>query len=85
MAWRAGAMDYLWTNWVRACCPLPKGGDQAWIESALREEPDLLQDLYPGLIGSFKVHGPGAPIVCYHGQPKPHNCGSNLGRAFWGE
>ena len=37
---------------------------------------DYLQDQYPGLIQSYKVHNlqdskPDCPIMCFHGKPKP--------------
>lgn len=45
-----------------------------WINR--HETPDILQSLYPGLVGSFKVdglqqHPQDYRIVCFHGTPKP--------------
>lgn len=53
-------------------------GDQDWIFEQVKTA-DHWQDLYPGKIKSFKAHdllsGPaGASVVCFHGQPKPHEC-----------
>ena len=58
----------------------PKLGDQAFIEDHLGIQPDVLQDLWPGAVESYKVHvrrrwlrrpGRNARIVCFHGDPGP--------------
>jgi len=51
-------------------------GDQGWISDTY-EHADLIDDLYPRLLGSYKIHqlqdGPGNyKIIAFHGQPKPH-------------
>lgn len=36
---------------------------------------DYIQDKYPGMVSSYKKHSretPMSPVVCFHGQPKPH-------------
>jgi hypothetical protein len=48
------------------------GGDQQFTGHFCRS---FLQDEYPGMISSYKVHSreePTSPIVCFHGIPKPH-------------
>lgn len=45
-----------------------------------------LQDKYPGKIVSYKVdkctQRPQAPIMCFHGKPKPHQC-EGWAKEFW--
>lgn len=77
MAWEAGTLSHVWFDWVAAGKPQVSGGDQAWLEKVL--EADRLQDLYPGKLVSYKAdchpYPPkGAAVVCFHGEPKPHNC-----------
>jgi alpha-N-acetylglucosamine transferase len=55
------------------------GGDQAFIETFVRDEFTAFQDIHPGFIVSFKRHvqtnggfvPASAGVVCYHGRPKP--------------
>ncbi|MGI9506783.1 MAG: hypothetical protein ACR2RE_27395 [Geminicoccaceae bacterium] len=52
------------------------GGDQAFLNAATRL--DFLQDRFEGIY-SYKVHrlqdAPRGRICCWHGKPKPHECG----------
>ena len=87
MAWKAGKHAEIWENWCAAGQPRVEGGDQAWIESIV---PDIaiLQDEFPGLIVSYKVHcrplpPRGASIVCFHGLPRPHNAAEAWVDAVW--
>lgn len=77
MIWN-GDHSYIWNNWELAGNPKTEGGDQEWIETQLKA--DLLQDKFRNSIVSYKVHcingiPDGANIICFHGQPKPHNAG----------
>lgn len=86
MAWRGGFGKEIWGSFEKAGYPDIPGGDQAWIERCL-PKADLLQDLYPGIY-SFKAHcqpdpPKGAKIICFHGQPKPHNCGVEWVDGVW--
>lgn len=78
MLWRAGATDKIWHEYASQGFPVLPGGDQAFINS-LNFEPDVIQEMFPGLIMSFKAAEGRAPdsesIVCFHGLPRPHQCG----------
>lgn len=57
-----------------------KWGDQGFIADHLGFEPDYLQDIFPsGFIVSRKYASKeerqNATIVCYHGNPRPHQTG----------
>lgn len=80
MAWEAGVGRSLWSNWDNAGRPEIAGGDQAWIERELRITPDILQDLYPKQLRSYKVDcrdfvPRGTNVVFFHGYPRPHEAG----------
>lgn len=69
------------------------GGDQQAVESMLRannESPDILQDLFPDKIVSYKVHcqnriPSGAAVVCFHGMPRPHEAEASWIAEHWKE
>jgi hypothetical protein len=47
-----------------------------------------LQAAFPGLFVSFKKHcapypPAGSKVVIFHGEPRPHNCGSNWVKEVW--
>jgi hypothetical protein len=53
-------------------------GDQVWLGTHATSI-DLIQDLFPGKVCSYKVHcareskiPDGAAVVCFHGRPRPH-------------
>jgi hypothetical protein len=76
MAWKANAHHHIWRDWKAAGMPKTDGGDQAWIEAAMRgQEMDAWQDMFPGKFVSYKLH-PEIPLVAsvvkFHGEPKPH-------------
>lgn len=73
--------EYIWKDWVMAGCPNHPLGDQGWMEHML-PDAERLQDLFPGKIVSYKEHcepcpPDGAAIVCFHGDPKPHDFGED--------
>ena len=54
------------------------GGDQAFLETLLDGRIERLQDVYPGLIQSYKADhvasrgvDPNTSLLIFHGQPKP--------------
>ena len=94
MAWRGGWGARIWEQWNKAGRPETPGGDQAWIERCLygdsAQKIDIWQDLFPGAFVSFKVHCQPYPpeearVVCFHGEPKPHDCGRPWVASVWHE
>jgi len=73
MGW-SGDMSYL-TNRYDPQKTYPGLGDQGYI--ATQCHPVYWQDIAPGRIVSRKLHRDrkGASVVCYHGQPRPHETG----------
>lgn len=70
----------VWEKWNKAparwMARYRRGGDQAFLET-LYQRPQTFQDVAPNQLVSFKVHcseglPSGARVVCYHGNPKPH-------------
>lgn len=84
MLWKAGALNGVWEYFEKNGFPEIAGGDQAIIERS-GIKADLLQDLFPGKFSSYKVDGfkKGAAVVCFHGEPKPHNCNDPLVEKIW--
>lgn len=87
MLWRAGFGAEIWQSFAAAGYPDIPGGDQAWID---RTAPgaDVLQDMFPGAIVSFKQGAlmelpPGVRIVCFHGQPRPHEVQNGWVERVW--
>ncbi len=84
MLWKAGLSCEIWDSYEKAGFPtdLPLG-DLSWINQCFAEwqyKPDILQDLFPGQICSYKAHARYAPpsgvrVVCFHGLPRPHEAG----------
>ena len=87
LSWKAGACDGLYEDWIAAGSPAPVAqtapfGDAAWIQAWVLKhtgEIDFLPDLFPGLFASYKVHcNPFPPqdaaVICFHGNPRPHEC-----------
>jgi hypothetical protein len=93
MAWRGGFGAHIWESYVEAGMPenvrfegFNFGGDGAWIMGHAGRM-DVLQDLYPNQIASYKVSGgvlsPQARVVCFHGVPRPHEVESGWVPALW--
>lgn len=68
-------------------------GDQGWLENRnqgrMRKEVDILQDMHPGEIVSYKTHcvsgiPAGARVVCFHGKPRPHEVNGWV-KDYWKE
>lgn len=86
MLWR-GDHSSIWQYWADRGMPKPRGGDQEWIEQIM-PVADRIQDLWPGKVCSFKQHAQdwppgGTAVVCFHGEPRPHNCFTPWVEAFW--
>lgn len=68
--------EVLWLRWLGSWKPAMRAyrGDGEWLRAQVPNAPRL-QDLLPGAIESWKVHGrnrasEGARLVCAHGRPK---------------
>lgn len=85
MLWRGGFGHHITDAYVAEGCPDIPGGDQVYIERHTRA--DLLQELFPGQVISYKVHAANAipansSVVCFHGFPHPHQAGGWV-ELFW--
>lgn len=95
MLWRAGGKaSAIWDAWEAAGKPRNPMGDLWWINQLdggrFAAEADKLQALYPRQFVSFKAHchplmPKGAKVVCFHGQPRPHNCTAEWVQHVWKE
>lgn len=93
MAWEAGTLGFAWDEWDKAARPRHPQGDWWWLnvlrEGKFAKEADKLQLVMPGIFLSYKVHcrdnspAEGASVVCFHGQPRPHECAEPWVRAAW--
>ena len=87
MAWEAGTVDRIWSEWLAANKPLLGSGDDEWIDRVC-PHAHRLQHKFPGLY-QYKYHkcrvAPpvDARIVYFTREPKPHNCGSQWVREAW--
>jgi FkbM family methyltransferase len=90
MSWQAGTPQVaaIWEEWNAHGRPLPHGGDQAVLEMHFNEwlpkrlgakpwPPEVLQQLFPGRLRSYKQECVWAPppktsVVFFHGHPRPH-------------
>lgn len=76
MLWTHGTCDDIADEWHALDRPRLSGGDQMWIETR-RPDAIRIQDRLPGQVVSFKadcqtIVPPNARLVCFHGQPRPH-------------
>ena len=93
IAWEAGDFaSSIWEEWESCGKPKNGHGDLWWInnldQGRFVKEIDILQDKFPGKFCSYKAdcrpYPPqGASIVCFHGQPKPDNCGAEWVANVW--
>jgi hypothetical protein len=85
MAWESGFGQEIWDAFEAQGFPDVRGGDQAFINS-LKLGPDVFQKMFPDKIVSFKGSRGEKPeqasIVCFHGLPRPHQCGGWV-RDYW--
>lgn len=87
MLWEAGKYTDIWETWDLSGRPEIEGGDQIWIEKIV-PNAKRLQDEFPGSFISYKAHcnpfpTPHASVVCFHGEPRPHNCTQKWVRDTW--
>lgn len=47
-------------------------GDQGLIAEKLKHQPERFQEILPGMVASYKVGYTTEPVVCFHGNPRPH-------------
>ena len=85
--WKAGKGARYWTEWEAAGKPRNFHGDKGWIEH-LGWDGDILQDVFPAAFKSFKydcqpMFPEGTKVVCFHGEPRPHNATEDWVRACW--
>lgn len=87
MMWEPGYGAHIWDEFERRGFPDIPGGDQIFIEQCVNDA-DILQDKFPGAFCSYKVHAQnwppdGVKVVCFHGEPRPHNCPSEWVPHVW--
>lgn len=93
IAWKAGGVaSTIWDEWVNQSKPRHPQGDLWWInnldQGRFARQIDILQDKFPSKFVSYKVscnpYPPkGTSVVCFHGQPKPDNCGASWVAGVW--
>lgn len=91
--WAAGEYTApIWDEWVAQGKPRHPMGDLWWIgqldQGRFAKSADRLQTVFPGLFVSYKAHchpypPKGSKVVCFHGQPRPHNCGAEWVKRTW--
>jgi uncharacterized Rossmann fold enzyme len=93
IAWEAGDFaSSVWEEWEAQGRPRHPMGDLWWLnnldQGRFAKEIDILQDKLPGFFCSYKAdchpYPPnGTAVVCFHGQPKPANCGEEWVASVW--
>lgn len=91
--WEAGEFAAsIWEEWDAQGRPRHPRGDQWWMtnlqQGRFPKMIDKLQDVFPGAFVSFKydcapMFPKGAKVVCFHGEPRPHNCREEWVQACW--
>ena len=93
MCMAQGAYPKIWKNFIFKYQEITGqfSGDQEYISDQLKqmnEKPDILQDLFPGKLRSYKVEcesgiPTGTGIVFFHGQPRPHEADASWIEEHW--
>jgi len=93
ITWKAGKdTSQIWSEWVALGCPRHPMGDLWWLntldDGRFARWAEKLQDVFPGKFCSFKAdcnpYPPkGTAVACFHGQPKPENCGVDWVAETW--
>lgn len=93
IAWKAGGVaSTVWDEWEAQGKPRHSMGDLWWINNLdkgrFRTQIDILQVKFPDKFVSYKVSckpfpPKGTSVVCFHGQPKPDNCGQSWVEGVW--
>lgn len=86
MSWQKGFGREIWEQFESSGLPEVEGGDQAFIESCVKDA-DRLQDLFGGIY-SFKEHCEKWPpadarVICFHGRPRPHELKNSWVELIW--
>lgn len=91
--WEAGDFSAsIWDEWVAEGKPRHAMGDLWWLnrldQGRFARRVDILQEKFKGTFCSFKVScrpnpPEGVKVVCFHGQPKPDNCGVEWVKQAW--
>lgn len=86
MSWRGDYSD-IWDEYEKEGYPDIIGGDQAWIEKYAVRPPVVLQFCYKGIY-SYKQDcerwpPADAKIICFHGEPKPHEFTDSWINLIW--
>lgn len=87
MSWKPEDNYDIWDKWVAAGKIWLSAGDQTWIQQ-IRKTYDKWQEVFPEKVISYKSHckpypTQNASIVCFHGEPRPHNCTQNWVQDIW--
>lgn len=84
--------ESIYEDWKSSGHPTTGHGDLWWLnnidQGRFARECDKLQNLFPGMFVSFKANchpypPVGAKVVCFHGQPRPHNCDAEWVKMMW--
>ena len=90
--WKNGFGAHIWDEWEEQGRPFRPMGDLDWINELdggeFVKKIDRIQDIFPSKVVSYKAHcrpfpPNGASIVCFHGEPRPHNCHSEWVSMIW--
>lgn len=90
--WESGTHTDIWDEWESQGRPENPMGDLGWIENLdqgrYTKRLGRLQDLFPKMFVSYKAdcrpYPPeGAAVVCFHGEPRPHNCAQPWVELIW--
>lgn len=95
MSWNADNMTNIYNSFIgqeNKIINSYREGDQRWIDE---NKPSIhfMQDMFPKKVVSYKVHckpvtGEAtipdiASVVCFHGQPRPHNVPDTELKKYW--
>lgn len=93
ISWRVNDFsESIYDEWKAGGHPTTGHGDLWWLnrinQGRFARECDKLQNLFPGMFVSFKANcnpypPSGAKVVCFHGQPRPHNCDAEWVKLMW--
>lgn len=94
MAWDTNSNSEIYTDFLLKSSTIIKNykeGDQQWINEK-RQKIYFLQDNFPRQIVSFKKDcvkngeveiPPSTKIICFHGEPRPHEITDSKIRQYW--
>lgn len=94
MSWHGEKMHHVYNGFVSKSTYIMNNyqqGDQKWIDEN-KPSVEFMQDLFPNKVISYKVHcnnhnGVNVPnkasVICFHGQPRPHNVTDVELKKYW--